>query len=176
MRETGTCSNLPHRLRHPDNARPASIHPHPRGESGTLKRWTAWDVCATRAMLRATNAPITIRTAPTGMTSLRSAPDRGPPCLEEERRSAVCCPPSAVRGRRFVMYRLTVLMCYLMCYQTLDVRPPVHPHSRGESGAALAPDGRIIGSSPLAWGKPRVARVVGRSLRFIPTRMGKASA
>ncbi len=48
----------------------------------------------------------------------------------------------------------------------------VHPHTHGEHGATPANSARIVGSSPHAWGTPRLGPRSPLRVRFIPTRMG----
>ena len=48
----------------------------------------------------------------------------------------------------------------------------VHPHSRGEHPGVVDRRNVTVGSSPLAWGTPRVHQMFLHAGRFIPTRVG----
>jgi len=54
--------------------------------------------------------------------------------------------------------------------------PAVHPHARGERSSRVASHVSAAGSSPRAWGARPLAVHRGRARRFIPTRVGSASA
>ena len=48
-----------------------------------------------------------------------------------------------------------------------------HPHVRGENRQSKRPQSRNAGTSPRAWGKPRVDRLCSEPRRYIPTCVGK---
>ncbi len=50
--------------------------------------------------------------------------------------------------------------------------PPVHPHARGDNGAADLTYSTHTGSPPRAWGQPRAAPPCSGAERFTPTRVG----
>ena len=54
-------------------------------------------------------------------------------------------------------------------------RELVHPHVRGELAPLVLPTVTPIGSSPRAWGTPRICVRQPRAARFIPTCVGNSS-
>src|SRR5204863_74367 len=55
-------------------------------------------------------------------------------------------------------------------------RSPVHPHARGERCAYISSAAMPYGSSPPAWGTRLRRKQTVLLLRFIPTRVGNATA
>ena len=56
----------------------------------------------------------------------------------------------------------------------VTARHPEHPHSRGESLLLKQWSDSLLGTSPLAWGKPVTNFLTLSNQRNIPTRVGKA--
>ena len=91
-----------------------------------------------------------------------------PPLAWGQRRSAA----SSITTRRFTPTRVGTAC--RACPP--GPAPTVHPHSRGDSGAAYVDDWLYVGSPPLAWGQQRCLTPGDALFGFTPTRVGTAAA
>ena len=176
----------------------SSVHPHTRGENGTLDRWPAAPSGspphAWGKLPKTGNAEVDLRFTPTRVGKMHDATlpawegtvhphTRGENCAAAGtgRRHAgspphawgkfSCAVPPRIL-RRFTPTRVGKMP---RCGHMRQMFP-VHPHTRGENCLTEEYAVEFDGSPPHAWGKCHGGNVPPVRTRFTPTRVGKIIA